>query len=356
MASPTASTTIHSSSSTLHQSIDHLITTSQQPLNLLQHREKFQERALRDVTTNSNDSAMMLDPNNPVLVREEMAAQKEYFRRLKFNYLEQEAKRKFLVSITGDEPQGVQPGENEEREMINREKKARLKAAKAELDSMRSEAIDLATANATKHAALAGELAEAQAIQKQVRDMELELARIKATHPPEERMTTARAYDTLDSQTEEMQKLTEAISTTATRADTAREQVAKGLKEVKRLEREREREEARAKEVREGREAGDTRVDELCRWLTSSMAMYRGLLGIKSIKAISDTVLQITYGVSSKQEVTLELEFDPSTKRFLDANLIGSDLDIVEAAGIAQASGDVPGLIADVLVRLRPIA
>lgn len=36
--------------------------------------------------------------------------------------------------------------------------------------------------------------------------------------------------------------------------------------QVKRLEREREREEARAKEVREGREEGDTKVDELCRW------------------------------------------------------------------------------------------
>ena len=30
-------------------------------------------------------------------------------------YLEQEAKRNFLFSITGDEPQGVRPGENEER-------------------------------------------------------------------------------------------------------------------------------------------------------------------------------------------------------------------------------------------------
>lgn len=29
------------------------------------------------------------------------------------------------------------------------------------------------------------QLVEAQALQKQIRDMELELARIKATHPPE---------------------------------------------------------------------------------------------------------------------------------------------------------------------------
>jgi hypothetical protein len=42
-----------------------------------------------------------------------VCAVQDHFRRLKFNYLEQEAKRNFLFSITGDEPQGVQPGENE---------------------------------------------------------------------------------------------------------------------------------------------------------------------------------------------------------------------------------------------------
>ena len=35
------------------------------------------------------------------------------FRRLKFNYLEQETKRNFLFSITGDDPRAVSPGENE---------------------------------------------------------------------------------------------------------------------------------------------------------------------------------------------------------------------------------------------------
>jgi hypothetical protein len=46
------------------------------PLNIERHRERFQERALRDVTVNSNDSAMSLDPNNPTLVGPEMDVQK----------------------------------------------------------------------------------------------------------------------------------------------------------------------------------------------------------------------------------------------------------------------------------------
>lgn len=68
---------------------------------------------MKDVTVNSNDGGMSLDSSNPLAVKDEMDAQKEYFRRLKFTHLEQEAKRNFLFTIMGDEPQGVQPGDNE---------------------------------------------------------------------------------------------------------------------------------------------------------------------------------------------------------------------------------------------------
>lgn len=53
-----------------------LTADAQSGYNVHQNRDNFQERALRDVTMSSNESALMLDPNNPILVREEMKAQK----------------------------------------------------------------------------------------------------------------------------------------------------------------------------------------------------------------------------------------------------------------------------------------
>jgi len=64
---------------------------------------------------------------------------------------------------------------------------------------MRTESIQLAKSNAaskctemhrqhlltTEHAAVTKQLSKVQSVQKQIRDMELELARIKATYPPE---------------------------------------------------------------------------------------------------------------------------------------------------------------------------
>ncbi|OCF36536.1 hypothetical protein I316_01786 [Kwoniella heveanensis BCC8398] len=345
-----ASTSVGSS---LSQAVDQIHASASTGFNVTRHRDQFQERALKDVTMNSNDSAMMLDPSNPLLVREEMQSQKEYFKRIKLTFLEQQAKMHFLSSVMGDDPATVQPGENEELETQNAEMKAELKVLKTSIEDMRSSTISLAEDNAAKHAQMTQQLAEAQAIQKQIRDMELELARIKATHPPEDRMTTAEANEKLDNQIEEIQDLTDRISSTQSRADSTREEVAKVAKEVQRLSREREREEARAKEVREGREAGDTKVDEICRWLTSSMAFYKSLLGIKSVKAVSDNELHLEYDVPNGP-VTLGLVFDEYTKRFIDAHLIGSDIDISEPVGVAAGSNDVPGLIADVLVRLRP--
>ncbi|WWC90102.1 uncharacterized protein L201_005035 [Kwoniella dendrophila CBS 6074] len=343
-----------STGSSLHQAVDQISSAASSGFHVLQHRDQFQERALRDVTMSSNDSAMMLDPSNPILVREEMESQKEYFRRVKFTYLEQEAKRHFLSWIIGDEPQRVEPGENEEREISNAAKKAVLKEAKLSIENMRKTTVKLAETNAKKHTEMSQRLLEAQALQKQIRDMELELARIKATHPLENRMTTSQANDTLDAQIVEMERLTDALSSTQSQTDTTREEVTKVAKEVQRLSREREREEARAKEVREGREAGDTKVDEICRWYSSSLSFYRSLLGIKSVKAVTDNELHLEYDVPNGS-VILEVTFDELTKRLVDAKLSGSDIDITEPVNIAAEANDVPGLVADVLLRLRPV-
>lgn len=127
---------------------------------------------------------------------------------------------------------------------------------------------------------------------------------------------------------------------------------------MQRLSREREREEARAKEVREGREAGDTKVDEICNWcvspectnqscldnidcladarLTSSIAFYKTLMGIKTVRAVSENVLHIEYDVSNSmstrqskrgqqppvnQSVILSLSYDPVSKRLAEAEV-----------------------------------
>ena len=72
-----------------------------------------------------------------------------------------------------------------------------------------------------------------------------------------------------------MQDLQATLDANNARVEEVREQVSRTTKEVSKLAREREREEARAKEVREGREAGDGKVDELCRWYVPLISCTR---------------------------------------------------------------------------------
>jgi predicted enzyme related to lactoylglutathione lyase len=80
-------------------------------------------------------------------------------------------------------------------------------------------------------------------------------------------------------------------------------------------------------------------IDEGFLWLTlrlaSSIAFYKTLMGIKSVRAVGKTVLHIEYEVSqgdakqnkrqreSAQNVTLQLTFDEISKRLKKADVSG---------------------------------
>ncbi len=91
-------------------------------------------------------------------------------------------------------------------------------------------------------------------------------------------MTTQQATALLEEQVDEMQAIDESVARVNAALDHTREEVSRTAKDVQRLSRERDREEARAKEAkaaREGRENGDDTVGDLCRWYTSAIDLYR---------------------------------------------------------------------------------
>lgn len=124
-------------------------------------------------------------------------------------------------------------------------------------------------------------------------------------------------------------------------------------KDVARLEREREREEARATEVRRQREAGGAgvRAHEVGRWYAASLAAYRALLGIKDARAVSKSELLLEY--EGEGEPRLHLYFDGG--RFEDAALQGREVDIADAVEDARDRNDPSRLVSAVLARLRPL-
>ena len=114
--------------------------------------------------------------------------------------------------------------------------------------------------------ALNTKMTETQTLHKQIKEMELELQRIRANHPPEHRMTEEEASIRAEQQITDLEELTAQSRRADIELEIVQKEIKRLAKENGRLVKDEEREEARAREVREGREAGDTRVDEICHW------------------------------------------------------------------------------------------
>lgn len=83
-----------------------------------------------DVSTASTDAA------TPASLEADLAHYKELFAKLRFSYVEQVTKEKFIRAIVGEPPLIVTPQENLELEKQNAQAKAQLKALKMEVADM----------------------------------------------------------------------------------------------------------------------------------------------------------------------------------------------------------------------------
>lgn len=90
-----------------------------------------------DVSTSSNT-----DNPSPASLAADLTHYKELFSKLRFSYLEQVTKEKFLRAIVGEPPQIVEHQENVELEAQLAETKAELKAQKLEVQGMVEEIED----------------------------------------------------------------------------------------------------------------------------------------------------------------------------------------------------------------------
>jgi hypothetical protein len=55
--------------------------------------------------------------------------------------------------------------------------------------------------------------------------------------------------------------------------------------------------------------------------LSSSISFYKTLLGIRTVVPISETTVQLEYDIPSSNPITLLLEYDPLSRRLIDASV-----------------------------------
>lgn len=120
---------------------------------------------------------------NPLVVNEEINFKKEEFAKLKFQYLEQETREKFLRAILSSPPLYVEQKDIDEYEAQNREKKAQLKSLKTSMNTTLQNIQEKNSQNVSLYQDLLAKLNDTDELLKEISDMESSLRSLFPNDP-----------------------------------------------------------------------------------------------------------------------------------------------------------------------------
>ncbi|KAF8438053.1 hypothetical protein L210DRAFT_853664 [Boletus edulis BED1] len=302
--------------------------------------------------------------SDPAVVASDVAAQASFLRQLKFQYLEQKAKDKYVKTIVSDDAPLITASSNEELRLRNEEKKRVLKEAKAALGERQEDIRTLAPlVEEADYRKARSSTSLATTLSAQILDARLALTRLRQAHP-HPRLTIATATSTLDDQVEQMQKMEDELQRLNSRMAERKERLKREMTEMERM---RSIEKERLAELKlMGKEAGeeeDPRVGGLYDWFVSSLSVHRTLFSLKSTHVESENELRLTYMINpppgsaspEPNDLVLTLLFIPNTRQLVsvDVTLGGVELELGDVVDPRVQANDISGLVWTVLALAR---
>ncbi|EJC98205.1 uncharacterized protein FOMMEDRAFT_171151 [Fomitiporia mediterranea MF3/22] len=332
------------------------------PLSIADAEGKFSQKIS---AFNEIEPATAFTPRHaPQHVSAEVEAQLSFLRKLKFLYLEQYAKDKYIKTIVDDDAEIITVDDNEALRRSSEVKKANLKVAKERLTERNKQFNELASDVEDKYGTAKSLTDEFTQLTSQILDARHAIVRLRAAHPPGSRLSVASANATLETQTEQMTALDAQLSDNALRADRLKERMQEAARDVERLRLERAAKEDQARRTKVEEE--DERVGGLYDWLIACLTLHRMLFSLVSHKAVAENELTLTYSVpahptsqtSELTQLTITLLFHPNTRILADASISSPDqhlanLNLADLIGSHVQSNDVLGLIRGILARVR---
>ncbi|EPQ52056.1 hypothetical protein GLOTRDRAFT_140516 [Gloeophyllum trabeum ATCC 11539] len=325
-------------------------------LHILEARSQFDSKRFDDIA----DWPGLLEPGgapikDPAIIAGDVAAQTSFLNKLKFQYLEQNAKDKYVKTIVSDDPQPVTAHDKEELRASNEKKKKVLKAAKVKLAEKYKDIRNLAPFVEEDYQKAKSLTDEAASLSQKIVDARLALTRLRQAHP-HPRLTLTSAQAQLDEQVMQMQVSDAELQGLGEQVARVKERVKEGARELEGLRARRAEVEKEVKAVKV--EVEDERVAPLYEWFTASLAFMHSITGLASKHSVSENELRLTYFVDAapgdNRQVTVTLLFVPNTRQLADVHVEGvSEDDLGDLIDSHIQANDAPGLIAAVLARSR---
>ncbi|KAF7331624.1 hypothetical protein MKEN_00042000 [Mycena kentingensis (nom. inval.)] len=295
-----------------------------------------------------------IDTRDPQVVVQDLKDQTTHLRKLKFRYLEQNAKGKYVRVIVSDVDDAtlVAPEDNKAMEAECAQKKARLKTAKQELAEGREEYRALVAEVEPEYRQLKESAQRAALLKQKIIDARLALTRLRQAHP-QPHLTITAADERLAEQITEMQTLSDTIAETHNKIAAMKGSVKADTQEIEKLRTERAELEKAVKAARVNEDDG--RLVPLYDKHLASLSLNKLLVSASEFDFISDNDLQINYTIE-RRPISIVLSFQPNTRQLASAAVSGMDeigVDVSEQVDLYTRSNDAQGLVASVLSLAR---
>ncbi|KAL9710407.1 hypothetical protein Ac2012v2_006708 [Leucoagaricus gongylophorus] len=255
-------------------------------LRLVQNPAEFAKLESEECGIDFDDN----ENRDPAVISANLTAQTQFLRKLKYQYLEQNTKDRYVKSIVSDIDDApiVSAEDVQELNAINEDKKAKLKAAKTSLITTYQDIRTLVPLVQEDYDKTKAAVDQATNCMQQIIDARLALSRLRQAHP-HPRLTIDAALQKLNDQDKEMQDLSDQIELLRERVQGSKDELKQENLELEAVRAERAEAEKLVKNANMGKD--DPRIAPLHDWFMASLAFHRMMQGLSSSSCPSQNEL-----------------------------------------------------------------
>jgi chromosome segregation ATPase len=242
----------------------------------------------RQRTSDASNSSM--DATTPASLEADLAHYKELFAKLRFSYVEQVTKEKFIRAIVGDPPLIVTPQENLDLEKENLAAKAELKGLKNEVAVMVADLEKRGRELSKRYEKIKLETVQLGELPTKIIELEERIAELKESQAPGDNpnmhLPLTKTLALVEQRKREQQEMDRQLEQLQSKVPRKRKERERLEAELQPLEVKRQNSTAAAKEARRRKESAlggvEDDLEERGRWWRASEAVLKQVLDIKA--------------------------------------------------------------------------
>lgn len=244
----------------------------------------------RQRTSDASNSA--LDAPTPSSLAADLAHYKELFAKLRFSYVQQVTKEKFIRAIVGDPPMIVTMEENMELEKENAVVKKELKELKTEVADMVTDLERRGVELSKKYETVQLETTKLLEMPTKIEELEARIEQLRASletpegSSPSMNLPLAKTQDLVTQRKREQQELARELESLQAKVPRKRKEAERLEVELQPLESKRQNSATAAREARRRKEAAlggaADDLEERARWWRASEGVLKQVLDIKN--------------------------------------------------------------------------